>query len=158
MKKTITGIAVGITALGGVAAPEAIEYSKEYSKNQVIEFVQTRGKDWRKKRAEILSKVYVPKENIVLGERKFNYKGYKVTILEKTTKDDLLKVVVRAEKNGVSRRFKPFYYKNPPISNKTCTGPTEDLVCEYDFDAEATLKEIITQTLDSVWDNEGERQ
>jgi len=154
IKKTITGAIVTVLGLGGIAAPESIEMSKEYSVDQ-IEVEQTK-KGYGNKRSEIMSKVFIAKENLITGKRKFKRGNWTITMLEKTTvmkgNDEVLKIVVNAEKDGKDYNFEPFWYVNPPVSNKTCKDKNKDEKitrdeCVYDYDTESVLKQIIWESM-----------
>ncbi len=154
IKKTISGALVTVAALGGAAAPEAIEMNKEYSIEDVNTMIQE-PKTISKSKAEILSKIFIARENAIMGKRKFLYKGYKIEIISKEEVDGLLKVVVRAESNGKALKLNnPYMFKNPPIKVPDGTKRTETIegvdveLDNFKIDPEAALKEIILQTIE----------
>lgn len=153
INKTISGLLLTVGALGGTMAPEVIEQNKEYSIEQVeAKLVATL--NISKDKADILSRVFIARENMLLGKRKFNYKGYKIEIVSKEEVDGLLKVVVTAEEGGKALKLNnPYFFKNPPIKVPDGTKRTESIegtdveLDNFKIDPEAALREIIYQTI-----------
>ena len=153
MNKKLTGIVLGATALtGAVGTPELIEANKEMPIEQVQEFTQR--KDYKKwENAKILKDVYIPRRNVLVGNRAFEHRGYEVEILSKEVEGDLLKVEVQW--NG---RTETIRFKNPPIlvsdgTKRKVYDETLDQEIEIDnfkLDPEEALKEIIVQTIERL--------
>src|SRR6056297_1395209 len=152
MNKKLTGIVLGVTALGATGTPELIEANKEMPIEQVQEFTQR--KDYKKwENAKILKDIYVPRKNVVFGKRTFEKDGKEVEIVSKELEGDLLKVVVNY--NGKTETIR---FKNPPL--KVSTGNKKKVYDEtlgeeievdiFEYNPEKALKEIIIQTLNSL--------
>ena len=120
------------------------------------------------KRSEIMSKVFIPKD-LKTGKREFEMNGWNIVIHEKSVvkkgNSDVLKIVVSGtasanlfrdgeyESTGIIEiDFAPFWYVNPPVSNKECTDPDNDPMtdndeCVYDYETESVLKQILWDSM-----------
>ena len=90
-----------------------------------------------------------------LKVKKFQKNGIKFSVKELLEENDLLKVVVEAEKDGKKIEVNnPLYYKNPPLkvpNGKKIKVEYEGMeheIDEFEENHEKALKEIIYQT---VW-------
>jgi len=157
MKKIIISIIAsflisGCTQDGGGVTADVLDIEKNeaYSVSQIKKFETTAIK-YGEKRAEIMSKVFIPKD-LETGNKKVKMNGWDIVVHEQGFVNNLLKIVVSASKNKKTIDFKPFWYVNPPISNKECVdengdGKTTREECVYDYDTNSVLKQIIWESM-----------